>query len=148
MKLPIIHRHSALFKDALYRNSDDCVTRYGSVISQASLGFNTRLAGLWPLLCLRTCWCNSAMGVQACPLHSFWSTITPALAQFLTIGRLYRSQLHLNNTATILESKLANAALDLRVIHFTKTIFGGSHSFCFESISHIVKVWPKRIKFI
>ncbi len=37
MKLPITHRHRSLFKDAQYRQYDDGVTRYGSVIPQASL---------------------------------------------------------------------------------------------------------------
>jgi len=45
MKLPITHRHNALFKDAQYRKYDDCVTRYGSVIPQASLGATLALLG-------------------------------------------------------------------------------------------------------
>jgi hypothetical protein len=37
MKLPITHRHSASFKDAQYRQYEACITRYGSVVPQASL---------------------------------------------------------------------------------------------------------------
>ncbi|MFA6342329.1 MAG: hypothetical protein WCX75_05680, partial [Fibrobacteraceae bacterium] len=30
--------------------------------------------------------------------RQYWPLFTPALARFLTIGRLHRPQLHLNNT--------------------------------------------------